>query len=189
MKHFKLEDVTLIGLSMGGWLCLRASAYESRIIRVIASGHAIDYMKSMSPLLRRIHLWCMEHCRGFMNRMAVMKFEKREGMTSWVVDHLKYITKKSKPLDALELYLELNEKNIHSELIKQDVLILSGKNDHFIPAKMHDMQLKALINAKSVSDRVFTEEEQAQNHCQIGNIELSLVTMIDWIERKLAVSL
>jgi len=30
---------------MGGWLCLRASAFEHRIKRVIATGHAIDYMK------------------------------------------------------------------------------------------------------------------------------------------------
>ncbi|MCU0237616.1 MAG: alpha/beta fold hydrolase [Acidobacteria bacterium] len=183
LDYFHLEDVTMIGISMGGWLCLRASAFESRIKRVIATGHAIDYMKSMPPLFRKIHLWCMEHCRNFMNRMAVMKFEKREGMAPWVVDHLKYITKKTKPLDALEIYMQMNEENIHSELVKQDVLILTGKKDHFIPFKMHDMQLKALVNAKSVTGRIFTEKEHAQNHCQTGNIELALKTMIDWIER------
>ncbi len=184
LDFFKLKDVTLIGISMGGWLCLRAAAYEPRIKRVIANGHAIDYMKSMPPFLRKIHLWFMEHCRGFMNKMAVMKFEKREGMTSWMVDHMKYITKKTKPLDALELYMDLNTENIHSELVTQDVLILSGSNDHFIPSKMHKLQLEELTNAKSITDRIFTEEEHAQNHCQIGNIELSLVTMIDWINEK-----
>ena len=184
LDFFHLEDVTLLGISMGGWFSLRASAFESRIKRVIATGHAIDYMKSMNPVLRKIHFWCLKYCRNFMNRMAVMKFEQREGMASWVVDHLKYITKKSKPLDALEIYLQMNEQNIHSELVKQDVLILAGKNDHFIPFKMHDMQLTALIHAKSVTDRVFTEKEQAQNHCQVGNIGLALETMIDWIEEK-----
>ena len=184
LDFFKLKDVTLIGISMGGWLCLRTAAYEPRVKRVIANGHAIDYMKSMPPFLRNIHLWFMEHCRGFMNKMAVMKFEKREGMTSWMVDHMKYITKKTKPLDALELYMDLNTENIHSELVTQDVLILSGSNDHFIPSKMHKLQLEELTNAKSITDRIFTEEEHAQNHCQIGNIELSLVTMIDWINEK-----
>jgi hypothetical protein len=125
----------------------------------------------------------MEHWPNFMNRMAVMKFEKREGMASWVVDHLKYITKKTKPLDALYIYLQMNEQNIHSELIKQDVLILTGRKDHFIPFKMHDMQIKALMNARSVTGRVFTKEEQAENHCQTGNIGLALDTMIDWIEK------
>ena len=183
LEYFQLEDVTLLGISMGGWLCLRASAFEPRIKRVIATGHAIDYMQSMHPLLQKLHFWCLEHCWNFMNRMAVMKFEKREGMASWMVDHLKYITKKTQPLDALNFYLQLNDQNIHSELVKQDVLILSGEKDHLVPSKMHDIQLKALINANSVTGRIFKEEEQAHNHCQTGNIELALETMIDWIEK------
>jgi pimeloyl-ACP methyl ester carboxylesterase len=184
LDYFQLENVTMIGISMGGWFCLRASAFENRIKRVITTGHAIDYMKSMPPIFRKIHLWCMEHWPNFMNRMAVMKFEKREGMASWVVDHLKYITKKTKPLDALEIYLQMNEQNIHSELVKQDVLILTGRKDHFIPFKMHDMQLKALVNAKSVTGKFFTKEEHAENHCQTGNFELAFVTMTEWIESK-----
>lgn len=184
LDYFQLDNVTMIGISMGGWLCLRASAFENRIKRVITTGHAIDYMKSMPPIFRKIHIWCMEHWPNFMNRMAVMKFEKREGVASWVVDHLKYITKKSKPIDALDLYLQLNENNIHSELVKQDVLILSSRNDHFIPFKMHEMQLRALVNAKSVNGRVFSREDRAENHCQTGNIELALETMTEWIESK-----
>ncbi|MBN2286137.1 MAG: hypothetical protein JXI43_06795, partial [Tissierellales bacterium] len=131
---------------------------------------------------RQIHLWCFRHCKEFMNRMVVLKFEKKEAMASWVVDHLKYITKKEKPLDALEIYLLLNDENIHSELVKQDVLILAGREDHFIPFKMYDMQINALKNAKSVTGRVFTRKEHAQNHCQIGNIGLVLDVMVKWIE-------
>jgi pimeloyl-ACP methyl ester carboxylesterase len=181
LDHFNLKDITLLGLSMGGWFCLRAAAFEPRIAHVIASGHAIDYMKCMNPALRRIHLWSYEHCRRFMDWMAALKFEGREGMASWVVDHLKYITRKEKPLDALEIYLQLNEENIKSELVKQDVLILAGEKDHFIPLKMHTMQIEALSNARSVTGRVFTCEEHAQNHCQTGNIGLALDVMLRWI--------
>jgi len=184
LDYFHLKDVTLIGLSMGGWLCLRASAFENRIKRVIASGHAIDYMKSMPSILRMIHIWCINHMPNFMNRMAVMKFENRENMASWMVDHLKFITKKKQPMDALNLYLQLNEINIHSDLVKQDVLILSGENDHFIPLKMHRMQMNALINARSVTGRIFTKKEHGENHCQIGNFELALRTMCEWIESR-----
>lgn len=184
LDHFHLDDVTLIGLSMGGWLSLRASAFENRIKRVIASGHAIDYMKSMPSILRTIHLWCIKHMPNFMNRMATLKFENRENVAAWMVDHLKFITQKSEPMDALDLYLQLNEKNIHSELVKQDVLILSSEKDHFIPLKMHALQIKALLNAKSVSDKIFTTEENAENHCQTGNLLLVLNTMNEWINSK-----
>lgn len=131
LDHFNLADVTMVGMSMGGWLCLRAAAFEPRVKRVIASGHAIDYMRSMNVVLRGIHLWCMEHFRPWMERMAEKKF-RGEGQGAWVVDHLKYVTRKGKALDALDFYLELNERNMHPERITQDVLILSGREDHFI---------------------------------------------------------
>ncbi len=61
---------------------------------------------------------------------------------------------------------------------------MEGGNDHFVPFKMHDLQLKALNNSRSVSDVVFTKESHAQNHCQIGNIGLALDTMIKWLDGK-----
>jgi hypothetical protein len=75
----------------------------------------------------------------------------------------------------------LNEKNLHSELVDQDVLILTGKGDHFIPYKLHDRQIALLANTKSLTDRVFTKAEFAENHCQIGNVGLALNTMTAWI--------
>ena len=69
-------------------------------------------------------------------------------------------------------------------MVTQDVLVLTGEEDHFIPLKMHDKQVKALTNAKSVTGRIFTREEQAQNHCQIGNTGLALDTMLTWIKEK-----
>ncbi len=46
-------------------------------------------------------------------------------------------------------------------MIKQDVLILTGKEDHMIPLKMHNMQVKALTNAKSITDIIFTKSKYA----------------------------
>ena len=74
---------------------------------------------------------------------------------------------------------------IKAEKIEQDVLFFSGENDYFIPIRLHDRQVKALVNAKSVTDRIFTKEEHAQNHCQIGNIKLALDVIAKWIEHKL----
>jgi len=183
LDYFELEDVTLLGISLGGWLGLRAAAFEPRIKCVIATGHAIDYMKSMNPFFRWIHLWTMKHYRDFMDRMATKKFLRaKESIPTWMVKHLMYITKKSKPFDALQTYLDMNEENIHSELVKQDVLLLLDREDHFIPLKMLDMQVKALKNAKSVTAKIFTKKEHAANHCQTGNIGLSLDVMIKWIE-------
>lgn len=45
LDYFKFSDVTWLGISMGGWFCFRAAAFEPRIKKVIASGIAFDYMK------------------------------------------------------------------------------------------------------------------------------------------------
>jgi pimeloyl-ACP methyl ester carboxylesterase len=179
----KLENVTLIGISMGGYLCFRAAAYEPRIARVIASSIAYDYMKFQNALAVMLFKFFVKYLREYSNKVTVNKMEK-DAMHSWTISNLMYITNKKTPMDALDVAQELNNKNLHSELVKQDVLILTGTDDHFIPFKMHDKQVKALTNAKSVTGRIFTREEQAQNHCQIGNIGLALDTMLKWIEEK-----
>jgi pimeloyl-ACP methyl ester carboxylesterase len=183
LDFFNLTDVDLIGMSMGGWLCLRAAAFEPRVARVIASGHAIDYMKSMNKFFYWLHQWFLKNHRDFMARMAEKKFMRnKDSIPIWMVKHFMYITKKDKPLDALESYVMMNDQNIHSEQVTQKVLLLLGEKDHFIPFKMLAMQAKALTNAKSVTTRVFTKEEHAQNHCQVGNIGLSVEFMVKWLD-------
>lgn len=178
---FKLDDVTWLGISMGGWFCFRAAAFEPRIKRVMASSIAYDYMKTMNVVFRGLHILFMKHLRGLSNKIALRAIKKGRGMDAWVSAQMMYITKKKSPMDAFDIMLQMNEENLHSDLVRQDVLILTGRNDHFIPFRAHDMQVKALTNAKSVTGRVFTKEEHAHNHCQIGNTGLALDVMMKWI--------
>ena len=101
---------------------------------------------------------------------------------AWFVNHLMAITNQQVPIDAFDFLLQFNEENLHSDKVKQDVLILTGKEDHMIPLKTHHLQVKALINAKSITARIFTKEDQAQNHCQVGNLPLALNMMDNWIQ-------
>ena len=184
LDYFKLNDVTLLGLSMGGWYCLRAAAFDSRIKRVIASGHSIDYMKSMPKIIYQMHMFFIERFRNYTNKMSLKTIKKGKGLDAWMMGNLMHITKKENPIDAFDIWLSLNEKNLHSELIKQDVLYMTGRNDHFVPFKMHDLQLKAIRNARSVTDVVFMKDSHDQNHCQVGNIGLALDTMLKWMNEK-----
>jgi hypothetical protein len=109
---------------------------------------------------------------------------KKNLQYSWFVNNLMYITQKEMPIEGFDVLLKINEENLHSDLVKQDVLVLTGRKDHLVPFKMHNLQIKALTNARSVTGRVFTQEENAQNHCQIGNIGLVLDVMVKWIDEK-----
>ena len=180
LDYFNLNDVTLLGISMGGWLCLRAAAFESRIKRVIASSIAFDYMQIPPKIVADFARFIMKFPR-LMNYLAELKTRFR-AQEKWGVYNLMYITKKDTPLEASKVMLELNEENLNSELVKQDVLILTGAEDHFIPLKMHYKQVHALKNANSVTDRIFTRETQGHNHCQVGNFGLALETINTWLD-------
>lgn len=97
-----------------------------------------------------------------------------------------HISGKKPPAAASRLIFDMNAKNLHSDQVTQDVLLLTGAEDHFgqfnMHLKLHRMQIEALINARSVTNRVFTREEHAQNHCQVGNIGLALDVMAAWVE-------
>lgn len=182
LDHFGLDNVTLLGISMGGWMCFRAAAFEPRIRRVIASSIAFDYLQ-IPPLPVRMLVNVLLRSRGLMDYLAGLKM-RASFQERWGINNLMYITRTRSPMDATDVLLRFNESNLHSEKVKQDVLILTGAEDHFIPLKMHYKQVNALQNARSVTARIFTKEEQGQNHCQVGNIGLALDVMLKWIGEK-----
>jgi alpha-beta hydrolase superfamily lysophospholipase len=183
LDYFKLDDVTLLGISMGGWLCLRAAAFEPRIKRVVAWSVSFDVTQYTNIVGQHIARLFMRRFRNFANNQMKRNMKKHHEY-SWFVNNLMYITNKEIPIEAFDVLMQFNEKNLHSELVQQDVLILTGREDHLVPFKMHDKQVKALTNARSITSRMFTKEEQAQNHCQIGNMGLALDVIIKWLEEK-----
>jgi len=183
LDHFQLDDVTLVGISMGGWLALRASAFEPRIKRVVASSVSFDVNQYAGKVGQIMTRFMMTKMPRFTNKTILKQMEK-DLSYAWFANHLMYITNKDIPIEAFNVLTTINEENLHSDKIIQDVLILTGEKDHMIPLKMHDMQIEALRNAHSLTGIVFTENETGQNHCQVGNIGLALETMVNWIEGK-----
>lgn len=179
LDYFDLQDVTWLGISMGGWLCFRAAANEPRIQRVIAWSIAYDYMQIPPRFVAGFARRLLRHPR-MMNILSDWKMRMLP-QEKWGIDNLIYITQTSTTVDAARALLQFNAENLQSDRVTQDVLILTGVADHFIPLKMHQLQVRALTHAHSITERIFTAAEQGQNHCQIGNMGLALTVMADWL--------
>ena len=182
LDYFGLDDVTWLGISMGGWLCLRAAAHEPRIKRVIALSIAYDYMKIPPKPVEAFARWLFRYPQ-LMNTLSEWKM-KRMPQEKWGIDNLMYMTKTATVVEAAQALLAFNADNLHSASVTQDVLILTGAKDHFIPLKMHHLQMAALTQARSLTARIFTRADHAENHCQVGNIGLALEVMHHWIAEK-----
>ena len=59
---------------------------------------------------------------------------------------------------------------------------MAGERDHYVPPHQFHDQIKTLKNVRSLTARLFTRAEQAQNHCQIGNLALSLQVIVGWLD-------
>ncbi len=179
LDYFKLDDVAIYGISMGGHLCLRAAVYEPRIKRVISSGGAVDYWKIPGPISRGLMKLFFKRRKFTTN--ALVKKAKKDEHHNWLVENSKFVSKIDHPLDAMMKMFSMNEKNASPEKITQDVLVLSAKKDHFVPIKMHKILIKKLTNARSVRGLIYDKETNANNHCQIGNIPLVCKDTLDWL--------
>lgn len=176
---FNLPDVTVLGLSMGGYWCLRAAAFEKRIKRVIAFPPLYDWMESTNTINKALVKMMMKW-EWLMNKSIRLKL--KAPLMQHVVNQTLFITGKEDPMDVVRWELAMNKHHIHSELVDQDVLLLAGEKDAFQPVKLYHKQIKALTSARSITGRIFTVVEQAEHHCGIGNIGLSREVMWQWLK-------
>lgn len=65
--------------------------------------------------------------------------------------------------------------------VRADVLLLAGRDDHYVPITQLHTQLAALTDTRSCTARVFTQAEQASSHCQVGNLGLAVQVILDWL--------
>ncbi len=191
LDYFKLNDVTLIGMSLGGFLAPRAAAFEPRISRLVLWGVVYDLMgqnKLSTRLLLKIFIKLK--ARSVTNRLFERIMSKRSLNdpkrihSEWFFSHALFNTGCESVYDYLkEASEKYTTKNI-SHLVKQDVLVLVGEDDINGKARsFYKKQIDALTNAKSVTGRIFTKEENASHHCQAGNVGLALDYILDWLNK------
>ncbi|WP_312611546.1 alpha/beta fold hydrolase [Oscillibacter sp.] len=186
LDYFKLNDVTLLGLSLGGCLALRAAAYEKRVTRVIAMDIMTDFFEA---LLRQIDDSIREKFRQAVlngNRLeidtAAHAMMKKSLVVEWGIKQGMHVTGSDSPYDFLHKILAYNTAEI-SPLITQDVLLLAGQDDHYVPLHQLPAQIATLTNVRSLTARMFTAKENAGNHCQLGNIGLAAEVILNWVNQ------
>ncbi len=184
LNHFALDDVTLIGISLGGYLAPRAAAYDRRIQRVVMFDLIYDFYgaitRKMGKAKAKLFDYMTAHPRSLLWKWLEKNLEENY-FTRWLLGQGYAIYENvHTPCEYFNCIKQYNTREL-SPLLTQDVLVLAGTEDLY--TIYYEEQLRALKNARSVTGRLFTEAENAGHHCQIGNLPLVLETITDWIER------
>lgn len=178
-------DVTIMGASLGGMLAPRAAAFEpDRIRRVVGWSIFPSFLYvALDAVPER--LWgplkfmIAHDMRGPINAL-LRKRMAREPIIDWAVRHGMYAYDAKDPFGYIKKLDDYKMTDVGPRLT-QDVLILGADRDHFIRRELYAMELDALPNAKSLTFRLMTEQEDGGSHCNVGNPKLALDTVLDWI--------
>ncbi len=186
LDHYGLNDVTAVGISLGGGLVIRAAAFEPRITRVVAFDILDDEFEvfarqmgpGVGPVLRTL---LSLHARRLVNALAARAAARRP-VSEWGLQQGMHITGTDTPYDFFRSTLAFTTRKI-SRQITGDVLLLAGADDHYVPLGQLARQAANLTAARSVTTRTFTAAESASNHCQVGNIGLAARVIMAWLDQ------
>ena len=186
LDYFGLSDVTIIGISLGGYLAPRAAAFDKRITKVVAWSIFPcfqDILVSMQPqgTQRAFHVLMKLHARPLLN-LVFGKKAKKSPIIDWGIKHGCYAYE-AKDAYSYAKKLKLYDIAPVADQITQDMLILGASGDHFIDYHLIGKEINMLKNVRSLTFRLFTDKEEAENHCNVGNGKLAIDEILSWITR------
>ena len=184
LDFFKLDDVTIVGASLGGYLAPRAAAFEKRIRRVIAWSifpdffHVVlsDHPGKVSAFIEKI---LSSPIKGIMNGFYKKMMGQNE-LVRWNLLHGMYAYGAETPMQYIDRIRKFTLHGI-ADRIEQDVLVIGAREDHFIHPRLFHEEYDLLCNARSLTLRLFSNAQDAGAHCNVGNARLVLDAMAGWI--------
>jgi len=183
LDYYSLDDVSLMGISAGGLLAIRAAAHEERVKRVIAFDVLLEgevWTEKMGLMVRTLLKTLLNLRAEKMVNAIFQKKMKNNLQLEWGVRHAAHIYGGNTAYDYLAGSRVFTTEDI-SHKVTQDVLLMAGQEDFGVPIRHFYRQIEILKNVRSLTARLFTRAEQAQNHCQVGNLGLALDTILNWI--------
>jgi pimeloyl-ACP methyl ester carboxylesterase len=185
LDYFHLDHVTLAGLSMGGCLVMRAAAFEPRVDRVVAYDvypDALDTtLHQVNPVQRGLLKALLTLRAARVINAVAKRAARRSPIAQWGIEEGMHVTGASSAYGYFRSTKAYVTADI-APLIKQDVLLLAGSQDHLVPMAHFHRQIKMLTNARSITARLFTTSESAASHCQVGNYGLAFRTIVHWLD-------
>jgi pimeloyl-ACP methyl ester carboxylesterase len=185
LDHFGIQGCTILGVSLGGCLAPRAAAFEPRLRRVVAFDVLDDFFDCFAArggdeLAHHLRQLLETRQRDELNQLAA-RLIAASPATEWALAHGMFV---SGARDAFEFFAWLAAMSTasFSSRITQDFLLLAGTGDHIVPLRQFYRQAQNLPNVRSFTGRVFSASEQAEHHCQIGNVGLALKFVVAWLD-------
>ncbi|WP_224334666.1 alpha/beta hydrolase family protein [Haloprofundus halobius] len=175
------DRIGVVGASMGGYYAPRAAAFDDRIAAVVAFDHCFDLWAAAAHGQERLAA-LVDYAPGVLvNAMAALGARVDAG-SRWRMENSRWVF----GTDAANLRRTLREYSLRdvADRITCPTLALAGEDDHLMPLPLVYEFADAI--AGPTTTRVFTTDEGAGEHCQVGNLSLAHGEIYDWFDGTLA---
>jgi len=176
------DRIVLVGISFGGYLAPRAAAFEPRIKVCIANGGIYDFhansLRSAPPDFDKV-LDDESQAEDF--DKYIYEKMKTDPSLRWSFSNGMFTFGATSPSEWLRMTRPYNLRDC-ADKITCHMLVVDSENDKALPG-----QAKQLYDAlRCPKDfMVFTAEEGAGEHCQIGAYMISNERIFNWLEETL----
>jgi pimeloyl-ACP methyl ester carboxylesterase len=184
LDYFKLTECDLLGASCGGYMAIRAAAFEPRVKHVISmptTYFGTDMtLNQMSPG-RAADLTSRFKAGDREGVDALLKSDTRpSSVLEWCVTQGMHITGTTSSFDFLAAIAKQSLDGI-LDRVTQDILLTEGEQDHLFHVSYLYRTMRELVRARTITARIFTAREGAEQHCQLGNSAVAREEIVHWL--------
>ena len=178
------DRIALMGLSLGGYLAPRAVAYEHRIAACIADGGIFDAFEGAIAKYPESPEAIKEFLIQDPTAYDAMTREMTKSNTElrWAVQDGMWKFGAASPSEWMLKFADYTMNGI-ADKITCHMLVIDSEAEQSFPG-----QAKKLYDALTCKKEfmLFTREETAEEHCQIGAAALSHQRIFDWLDKTFA---
>ncbi|MBU3187767.1 alpha/beta hydrolase family protein [Clostridium estertheticum] len=174
------DKIVLWGESLGGYLAPRAAAFEHRIAACIANGGVYDFLGGYvhGTDTTREELVNFAHSNPDKLNKSLYDEMKTNSKSRWAISHGMYVFGADNPAELVLKGDKFYLKGI-AEKIKCPTLVLDAENDGLLGGQAKPLYENLLCKKDYM---MFTSEEGAEFHCQVGAKLIGNERIFSWIE-------
>ena len=171
------KRIALMGISFGGYFAPRAVAFEKRIRACIANGgiYDVNLIARLSPEDEKA-LDTEQGAEEIDN--AIYARMKTDPSFRWLIANGMFTFHAKSPSNWLQMMRPYTMRDIAAK-ITCPMLIVDSEEDKANPGQSKKL-FEALISPKDFM--LFTKEDGAEEHCQMGALLISNARILDWLD-------
>lgn len=174
--------LALLGISFGGYFASRAAAHESRIAALVANSPVFDLHAYMVSFVAGVSGDPEEVLRpeDDFGLADIDGIPDRE-MPPTIKEMSRSLIRRFGQTTFLETFAHLRQFTVDPGRIHCPSLGLVGTGEGQEPLRQYD-EFRRRVGG-SAEGRVFSPQDGADTHCQLGNLTLSNAVMYDWLDK------